>query len=555
VPNLINTLGGTQGFGESQLARSDDGFQIVDLRTVFGASALKFFGTTYNFVSINTNGNVTLTNSATQGLTTYMPFGMQGSTNPIIAPFFADVDTRQNSSDLITAGTGTSKATDLVHYDVIATGNGKLTVTWDDVGYYSANTARVNAFQLEIIGQGSGNFDIVFRYESINWTTGDASDGIAGAGGIGGLGGSPARVGYSAGNGANWLEVTGSGVQDSMLALETTPGNTGLAGFHQFQVRNGSALANTISGASADDLMSGGGGNDLLSGLAGNDFLIGNAGADTLVGGSGNDYYAIDSFDTVVEQADGGTDTLIAETSYTLAANFENLRLGGTADINATGNSSANLLSGNAGDNVLDGRGGLDTVSYAVAADGVQIDLALTSAQPAASLGVDRLVSVEGVFGSMFADLLRGTGGANVLNGAAGNDALVGRGGNDTVVGGGGADALSGGAGLDVFRYDVLSDSTAYSSGRDTIRDFVAGQDRIDLSLLDAATTTARNDSFVFIGGAAFSGVNATGQVRFVYDATRGYGVLYASTDADATAEFAVRVLGVGSLSPNDLVL
>jgi Ca2+-binding RTX toxin-like protein len=557
MPNLINTLGGTQGFGENVLPRSDDGFHVLDLRTIFGASALKFFGTTYNYLAINNNGNVTLSNSATQGMSTYMPFGLQTSTTPIIAPFFADIDTRQNSSEPIPVplNSGNSKGTDLVYYDIVTTGNGKLTVTWDDVGYYSGNTARVNAFQLELVGQGSGNFDIVFRYEAINWTTGDALDPLTNTGGIGGLGGTPARVGYSAGNGTNWLEVTGSGAQDAMLALETALGNTGVAGFHQYQVRNVAAFTNIASGASSDDLVSGGLGNDHLSGLAGNDFLVGNAGADTLVGGAGNDFYSVDAFDTLVEAANGGVDTVIAETSYTLAANFENLRLGGTASINATGNGAANLLAGNVADNVLDGRSGLDTVSYALATEGVVIDLALAGPQAAAGLGADTLVSVEGAFGSLFTDTLKGSWGANVLNGAMGNDTLFARAGNDTLVGGLGADGLTGGTGQDVFRYHMLSDSTVLARGRDVIRDMVPGEDRIDLSLLDAVASSAADNAFSFIGSNAFSTVNAAGQVRYVYDAAAGYGVLLASTDADASAEFAIRVLGVATLSATDLVL
>jgi VCBS repeat-containing protein len=103
------------------------------------------------------------------------------------------------------------------------------------VGYYNSHKTLLDAFQLQLISLGNGDFDIVFRYENINWTTGDSS------GGSNGLGGTPARAGYSAGDGnaTHYFEVQGSGSQTAMLALPNTVGNTGIAGVDVFQVQNG----------------------------------------------------------------------------------------------------------------------------------------------------------------------------------------------------------------------------------------------------------------------------------------------------------------------------
>jgi VCBS repeat-containing protein len=119
-----------------------------------------------------------------------------------------------------------------------------VTITWDDVGYFNSQTNLLNAFQLQLIDRGDGNFDIVFRYEDINWTTGSAS------GGSGGLGGTPARAGYTAGDGnpAHYFELAGSGTQNPMLALEDTVGNTGIAGVHVFEVRAGDVGSPTSAG-------------------------------------------------------------------------------------------------------------------------------------------------------------------------------------------------------------------------------------------------------------------------------------------------------------------
>ncbi len=226
--DLVGSLGGTSGFGEQLLARNDDGSTgAIDITSVFGAAGLDFFGTRYTSLFINNNGNITF--AAPTG--TFTPSAITGgANNPIIAPFWADVDTR-GGTVAPTPG-GNSTGTNLVYYDLDAV-NRVLTVTWDDVGYYSIGTDRLNAFQLQLIDRGNGDFDIVFRYEDINWTTGGAS------GGSGGLGGTPARAGYSAGDGVNAFELPQSGNQAAILALDDTAGNTGHPGVTVFQVRNG----------------------------------------------------------------------------------------------------------------------------------------------------------------------------------------------------------------------------------------------------------------------------------------------------------------------------
>ena len=78
-----------------------------------------------------------------------------------------------------------------------------------------------------------------------------------------------------------------------------------------------------------DFLLAGGGGNggnDVVTGTSGNDRLDGGPGADTMSGGLGNDTYVVDnSGDTIVENADAGTDTVESSVTYTLFANVENL--------------------------------------------------------------------------------------------------------------------------------------------------------------------------------------------------------------------------------------
>lgn len=231
--SLVNGLGGAQGFGENIVAVGDDNSTgAIDISSVF-TGGLNFFGHNYTQLFVNNNGNVTFG----QSLGTYTPSSIGSGVNfPIIAPFWADVDT--NGGDTAATPGGTSTGSNNVYYDLDTT-NHVFTVTWDDVGYYGSHTDKADAFQLQLVDRGNGDFDIVFRYESINWTTGDAS------GGSGGLGGSPARAGYNAGDGQHSAELPGSGNQSSVLSYDTQTGNTGEIGVFIFQVRGGQVVGNS----------------------------------------------------------------------------------------------------------------------------------------------------------------------------------------------------------------------------------------------------------------------------------------------------------------------
>lgn len=87
-----------------------------------------------------------------------------------------------------------------------------------------------------------------------------------------------------------------------------------------------------------------------------------NFAGNTLTGGAGNDTYIIGASDTVVEAANGGTDTVHSLATYTLGANVENLTLTGIGAINGTGNALNNVLAGNSANNTLSGLNGNDTL-------------------------------------------------------------------------------------------------------------------------------------------------------------------------------------------------
>ena len=128
---------------------------------------------------------------------------------------------------------------------------------------------------------------------------------------------------------------------------------------------------------------------------------------------------------------------------------------------------------------------------------------------------------------------------------------------SDILTGGRGVDLLTGGAGRDIFRFEATTDSGAALGTRDIIRDFMQGEDRIDLSAIDANTSLlARGDqAFNFIGqGTKFT---APGQLRYSYQIISGkeYTIVEGNTDSGSAADFSVALLGHHALTANDFFM
>ncbi|HLO76604.1 MAG TPA: cadherin domain-containing protein [Magnetospirillum sp.] len=212
---------------------------------------------------------------------------------------------------------------------------------------------------------------------------------------------------------------------------------------------------------------------DVLTGDANANMLDGGIGRDTLTGGAGDDVYWVrDDQATLIEAADGGTDTVTTLLSaYTLGANMERLVYVGTGAFSGAGNSSDNalfggsyddLLRGAGGADALDGDSGRDTASYALSEAAVVVNLLLGTGTGGDAEG-DTLVNIENILGTSFADQLTGNNAINVLTGGDGND---------TLDGGTGGDTLQGGAGNDTYMVDSSADviTEALSEGRDVVK-------------------------------------------------------------------------------------
>lgn len=248
-------------------------------------------------------------------------------------------------------------------------------------------------------------------------------------------------------------------------------------------VATGTSGNDLIGGTAGADTLVGGVGNDILVGNSGDDVLTGGSGADILVGGAGSDLlsYAGSGAAVRVDLArltasggdaegdlfDGFEDVEGSAFADTLAGDAGANRLfGGNGDDTLSGGAGDDMLDGGAGADLLDGGAGVDCVDYGSSGVAVVVDLVDGAASGGEAAG-DRLIGIEAVRGSVFADTLSGNDGADWLDGGAGDDRIDGRGGDDLIVGGAGADTLTGGAGFDSADYSG-------SDGAVTI-DLVAG--------------------------------------------------------------------------------
>ncbi|MFC1455300.1 calcium-binding protein [Microvirga arabica] len=309
----------------------------------------------------------------------------------------------------------------------------------------------------------------------------------------------------------------------------------------------GSAEGNYLFGRAGHDLIEGEAGNDFLFGESGSDYLMGGLGADALDGGAGFDvagYFTAsagvtaDLLESWRNTGEAAGDSYVSIESINGSHHGDDLR----------GSQVANELIGNGGNDNLEGRGGGDRLiggdgedhaAYWSASSGVRASL-LNSAINTGNAQGDTYLSIEGLQGSGYGDMLQGDGAGNLLNGQAGNDELRGEGGHDWIVGGSGHDTLVGGEGADWLEGQAGADVFRFEAGLgqvDQVADFNGTEgDRIALStnLFRAFAPVVVEEGYTLNGSlkaAAFViGASATTSAhRIVYN--QGTGAL--SYDAD----------------------
>jgi PKD repeat protein len=202
---------------------------------------INFFGSLYSGVFVNNNGHVSL--GARNSF--YFNYGLESLTAKMIAPFYANVDTRFTTANTARYGRGT------------VDGRAAFGVTWTNVGYYPNTSTQVprNSFQLVLVDRSdvaSGAFDIEFNYDKIQWESGTSA-----GGGTTGLGGDGARAGWTFGTNApgTLFEMAGSGEAGSFLDTNMAQGlvhnsfMSGVDGRYVYRFRAGTWIDDPSTGA------------------------------------------------------------------------------------------------------------------------------------------------------------------------------------------------------------------------------------------------------------------------------------------------------------------
>lgn len=150
-------------------------------------------------------------------------------------------------------------------------------------------------------------------------------------------------------------------------------------------------------------------------------------------------------------------------------------------------------------------------------------------------------------------DYLKGANANEALHGESGDDVIDGGAGNDWLAGGTGRDILTGGAGKDTFAFYSTMDSIPGFA--DVIADFQFGQDKINLSFIDANLNLAGDQAFKFIGDNDFTGTG--GEVRAFQSQTSGkwFVAVDRHGDGDTLSDMTIEVTNGSLFTAADFIL
>ncbi len=288
------------------------------------------------------------------------------------------------------------------------------------------------------------------------------------------------------------------------LVLEGTDLNDVLNGGENADSLFGRNGFDTITGGASDDYIEGGNGNDFIRGDDGNDYILGQSGNDRIYAGPG------DQGDDTIDGGEGediiggggGEDHLTGGVGSDTVFGGE-----GDDDIDESGtDTSDNVMWAGPGVDTVTGGDGNDTMGGGVREDelygGMGDDL-IYGGPSDHSDTVSGGDGVDTIFAGGGDDSIDGGAGADELFNGAGNDTVNGGDGADTIWGGPNDDLLSGGSGVDLFAFTG-------SSGADTISDFEAGIDLIEIEETEASVTVTQSGSDVEI---AISGSTTAGTI------------------------------------------
>ncbi|MDB5468706.1 MAG: hypothetical protein JWR84_266 [Caulobacter sp.] len=263
----------------------------------------------------------------------------------------------------------------------------------------------------------------------------------------------------------------------------------------------GTSGADTITGLGGNDILQGLDGDDILDGGAGNDRLEGGAGSDTatyvnateavfgnvfniqnlagtevdqligienLIGSNFDDQLSGDQFANRIDGG-GGNDVLFGNNGDDIlhGGALEDILRGRNDNDLLYGDDGNDMLQGGEGNDLMDGGDGIDRANFFLSLGtdiqvGATVDLSVQGVAQDTGHGMDTLVSIEHVSGTLLSDTLTGNSGSNWIWGQGGGDTLNGAGGDDLIeTGSVGDNNLNGGDGVDTASFFSNNDFTS----------------------------------------------------------------------------------------------
>ncbi|XP_065894648.1 sushi, nidogen and EGF-like domain-containing protein 1 [Dysidea avara] len=223
------------GFSQNDRTVPSDVINGDESSSIFMSEVFNFYGYNATTAYINDNGIISFGRSFDEEHTP-LALPLQGSlrTTRIVAPYWADVDTRGTGNVFYRQTTNSSllaRATSEIRtaFQNNITITNLVIATWDAVGYFEINDDKTNSFQCVLATNGVESFVIfLYAHGRIEWTTGDASDGFLG------LLGTEALAGINAGDGMTFITISGSRTPDIINIAETS--NVGIPGVYIYRV-------------------------------------------------------------------------------------------------------------------------------------------------------------------------------------------------------------------------------------------------------------------------------------------------------------------------------
>ncbi len=441
---------------------------------------------------------------------------LSGTDSDTIMMGYDGIDTLDGGggNDLINGGTGADTMKGGPGNDTFVVDNADDTV----IEEIDAGTDNVWSSVSYVLGSNVENLTLIGT-EVVNGTGNELDNVLTGNSAANVLTGREGNDTYIIGPGDTVIENQDEGI-DTIASSETLTLPSNIENLTLTGSGNNNATGNALD--------------NLLDGNNGDNVLDGSPGADIMRGGPGNDTYVVENEgDSVIEDPNQGTDTVLSSIHWTLGSNVENLTLIGNAKINARGNDLNNILIGNTASNLLIGASGDDTLAGGLGDDflegGIGNDLYLfgrgygqeriadddggDTLRFASDVGRDdmeiiregddvifrikgtsdqvtipewmtkpsnRLEAIQFgdevlLSGDDVTDLfkeIRGTSGDDDLIGTSGTDRIYGLEGDDLLNGCAGDDLLVGGLGNDTYVIDSIGDavSEAPNEGTDTVQ-------------------------------------------------------------------------------------